>query len=189
MKDYSKFSSSTWYYYLSIVFALLLLFLLFPNTSVVLGESDDYTENTTIPGENISLEIPLISDNTTETEPPVSDNTTPEVPPVSDNTTPERPIPSDNVTPEILIPQSEKVIYPDNEDQILSFSGRIRIRIPRGAVSVPTKIKISEYTPSSSTGMRMINFFELNAIQVDLRKKSIDSIKNWKSPSSIPRKN
>ena len=52
---------------------------------------------------------------------------------------------------------------PDKDNKIMSPSGKITLTIPKGAVSTTSQIEFDEYDPQPSSGMVMLNRFELIA--------------------------
>ena len=70
----------------------------------------------------------------------------------------------DQRQPPVPSPKGATVLVsPGEEVEITSPSGKVILRIPRGAVSAPVEVELAEYTPWGSTGMRMVSLFELNA--------------------------
>ena len=62
--------------------------------------------------------------------------------------------------------KSEKVVVsvsPDEDTEINSPSEKIKLKVPKGAVTSETEIEFIEYTPPASTDMQIISLFELNA--------------------------
>ncbi len=55
------------------------------------------------------------------------------------------------------------VAYPDQDVELVSPSGKVTLRIPKGAVSTPVEVELAEHAPWGSTGMRIVSLFELNA--------------------------
>jgi hypothetical protein len=101
-----------------------------------------------------------------------SGSSTPELPAISDNFTLHLSPPSDNATIGIPFPESTaKVVNPDEEAQLLSPKGKIKLKIPKGIISKSTQFELKEHVNLSSTGMKMVNLFELNATQVDSKEK------------------
>jgi hypothetical protein len=72
----------------------------------------------------------------------------------------------DQQSPELPTQSSRSIavlVSPDEETEITSTSGKINLLIPKGAVSETVEVELVEHVPWGSTGMRMINLFELNA--------------------------
>ena len=75
-----------------------------------------------------------------------------------------KPEPIDRIGTQGL--QLEKVVVsvnPDEDTEINSPSEKIKLNIPKGAVTSETEIEFIEYTPPASTDMQIISLFELNA--------------------------
>ena len=63
------------------------------------------------------------------------------------------------------------LVGPDEEVEIISNSGNVKLRIPKGAVSTKVEIGMSERVPWDSTGMKVVKLLEFNAKQVDNGEK------------------
>lgn len=69
--------------------------------------------------------------------------------------------------PQNAIGKSTVIVKPDKETGIESSSRKVALRFPEGAVSNDLQVELSEYAPAHSTGMRMLNLFELNAFVIE----------------------
>jgi hypothetical protein len=107
--------------------------------------------------DNVTLEGLSASDNTTKLD-EISDNKTSQLEP-SDNLT----LPTNNPN------FSVKEVNPDEEALLFSPNGKIKLNIPKGAISKETKFNLKDCGASSSTGMKIVNSFELNATQDDAK--------------------
>lgn len=103
---------------------------------------------------------------------PLGDNTTA---PSGDNTTTPSRV-SQGVSNEPRLLEKHKVfpvdriiqvltadVGPDRDAEITSGSGKIKLKMPAAAVNEPVEVELAEYTPIDSSGMRMLNLFELTA--------------------------
>jgi RHS repeat-associated protein len=59
------------------------------------------------------------------------------------------------------------LVSPDEDVELKSPSEKITLNIPAGAASENLRIDFTELTPWGSTGMKIVNLFELNAYAVD----------------------
>jgi len=152
MKRYKILPKGSWLYPLTnILLILILIVALYPN---------------------IAPEVQAQSDNITPEIPPPSENITPEIPPPSDNITLELPPPSENITPETpIIRKVTVLVSPDQEFEVISPSSMVRLNIPKDAVAAPVEVELAEHAPWESTGMKIINLFELNARIADSGEK------------------
>jgi hypothetical protein len=74
-------------------------------------------------------------------------------------------LPPEPPTTPIVLP-SRKVtvsVAPDKDTEIQSPSGKVTLKIPAGALAKQTDIEFIEYGAQESTGMQILNMFELNA--------------------------
>ncbi|MBN1189186.1 MAG: hypothetical protein JXA46_05480 [Dehalococcoidales bacterium] len=67
----------------------------------------------------------------------------------------------------IFIGKTEKEINADEYGEIRSASGKILLNVPEGSIASETNFSIDEYIPQMSTGMRLINYIDLNAVEVN----------------------
>lgn len=74
--------------------------------------------------------------------------------------------PADNV-----VTRTSAAAAADQDSDVASASGKINLRLPRGALASPAQVAIAEHSRRDSTGMRIINLFELNATDVATRAK------------------
>jgi len=64
-------------------------------------------------------------------------------------------------------PKTNALVSPDKDTELKSPSEKITLDIPAGAASENLRVDFTELTPWGSTGMKIINQFELNAYAVD----------------------
>ncbi len=70
---------------------------------------------------------------------------------------------SPDITPDATPPEVSVSVEPDKDAEITSFSGKITVNIPKGAVSAVTDVSMREYPATDSTGTQTVALFELNA--------------------------
>ena len=188
MKRYDVSQINPWAYLLILILVTLLVTLsplsIFSPPGAY-SQTDNVTSENTSQSDNVTSDNTSSSDNSTSEPPPSTDNTTPD----TDNVTPEtdeedlpsdnetsatdnktigKLLPTDNLTPELYSPgRSIKVVRPDEEALLLSSRGKVALRIPQGAVTDTTEFTLTEHALPGSTGMRMVNFFELDAFLAD----------------------
>ena len=126
--------------------------------------SDNQTDTTS------EEDTSLVSDNQTDT---TSEDETSSV---SDNQTDttsedETSSVSDNQTSTEESNTTITVVEADEDTEIKSASGKVTLRVPKGAVSKRVKVKLVEHKPKKSAGMKMVTLLEFNAEQVDDGKK------------------
>jgi len=180
MKGYSRLSRGFGYCLLNVVLIFLLVFLLIPaNASRVNAESDNDTQEILPPSENITEAIPSEIDNIIP-DTPTSDNTTFFDETIEDDFDGDIVPPGDNLTFEIEPSDiSVREINPDEEADLLSPSGKIKLHIPEGLTNKAAKFEIKEHHPLSSAGMNMVKLFELNATASDSKEKIKKFNKNY----------
>ena len=67
----------------------------------------------------------------------------------------------------IVPPKTTALVSPDKDVELKSPSGKIALNLPAGAASENLRVDFTELTPWGSTGMKIINQFDLNAYAVD----------------------
>ena len=145
-------------------------------SSVSDNQTDTTSDNETSPTD----ESPTDSEDEGQTS-PVSDNQTDttseeDTSLVSDNQTDttsedETSSVSDNQTSTEESNTTITVVEADEDTEIKSASGKVTLRVPKGAVSKRVKVKLVEHKPKKSAGMKMVTLLEFNAEQVDDGKK------------------
>jgi hypothetical protein len=96
----------------------------------------------------------------------------PEVVPFESEPTLENaPSPSPNSTNTSFARKTIERLSPDEEKDIQSVNGKLKVHLPRGLVSNDTDIELIERSPFLSTGMKMIRQFELNGSDSNTKEK------------------
>jgi RHS repeat-associated protein len=80
--------------------------------------------------------------------------------------------------PESSSPSATVRVDPDEDTELTSPDEKIKLKIPKGAVSSTTRIEFSELMPIGSSGMQMLNLFELNAFETESNDKVSEFRKN-----------
>jgi RHS repeat-associated protein len=150
MKEQSRLYQGSWFCLLNAFLVFLMVFFLLPG-AVSRANADSDTVSP-----NITSESNANNDNLL----PLGKNT------------PEDEL-TDKGTSFYDLPPTKKKIKPDESDNITSPSGKIILDIPSQAVIEEIEVEFSEKTPPGSTGMRIVNLFELNAYSVDVKDDDI----------------
>jgi RHS repeat-associated protein len=119
-----------------------------PETGSALAARNE-TQSSPLAAGNVTQNSPLAAANETEDEEL-------KLPLSSDNETQVLPIASD---PKKVIVS----VSPDKETEINSLSGKVKLKIPKGAVSELANIAMEELGMRGSTGMKILNLIDLNA--------------------------
>jgi hypothetical protein len=63
-------------------------------------------------------------------------------------------------------------VSPNKDNEIISSTGKIQVKIPKGAVSEPLDIEMTELPPPPGTGIKMVHYFKLEASNKSMAKVS-----------------